>query len=139
MNFLYLYLLQSFLQLEWYFILCFLYYSVVWFVFSDSLTNHHAKVLVGLEEERKGVERQRREELKYFRQQQAAEKAQKEAIDRSHWSTANDMNSTFLKFAGQDEDKDKRVKAQQQQQADWITRQLHIQAEKEARERQDEA
>ena len=109
-------------------------------LYHDSLTAHHARTLAGLEEERKVRERIQKEEMNFYRNQQSSEKRQREARSASGWDNMIDPgNGSFLSFVGEDREKAARTAAQAAQQKDWLAQQLAIQADKEARERQDEA
>jgi len=109
-------------------------------LYHDALTAHHAQTLSGLEEERKVRERIAKEELNFYRNQQAQEKKQREARDASGWHNQLDAaGSQFLQFTGEDRDRKARVNAQANQQSDWLAQQLAAQADREARDRQDAA
>lgn len=108
-------------------------------LYHDDLTNHHSKVLSSLEEERKMKERIQKEELNFYRQQQANEKRTREQRAASGWDTMTDQNTPFLAFTGEDREKMLRDKAQKEQQKDWLAQQMQLQMDREARERQDEA
>lgn len=92
-----------------------------------------------LEMERKNEERRKLDELTQYRKQQLAEKKQKELIEKSGLNNLSDADTLFLKFPGEDLQKNDRVRAQQEQQQEWLAAQLAIQREKEGRERQDAA
>jgi hypothetical protein len=108
-------------------------------LYHDDLSTYHSKVLSGLEEERKIKERIQKEELTFYRQQQANEKRAREQRSASGWENMQDARTSFLSFTGEDREKALRDKAQRDQQKDWLAQQLAIQSDKEARERQDEA
>jgi len=106
--------------------------------FHDEQTLQNARTLTALEEERKLNERIRHEELRVYREQQAAEKRQRDLRQASGWDHMVDTNTNFLTFTGEDREKSLREKAQKDQQADWLAQQLSDQAQREAQERQDE-
>lgn len=109
-------------------------------MYHDALQAHHGKILSGLEEERKVKERLSKEELNFYRAQQSAEKRTREQRQASGWHNMLDSTgSTFLQFTGEDLDKNLRTAAQANQQKDWLAQQLALQADREARERQDAA
>lgn len=108
-------------------------------VYHDDLATHHAKLLTQLEEERKIQERVKKEELNFFRAQQANEKRMRETRAASGWENLSDTRTNFLNFTGEDREKHLRDRAQRDQQRDWLTQQLSTQMDREARERQDEA
>jgi hypothetical protein len=108
-------------------------------MYHDDLASHHAKILTGLEEERKVKERIQKEELTFYRQQQATEKRTSDQRNASGWNNMGETRTNFLNFTGEDREKSLRDKAQKDQQKDWLAQQLQIQADKEARERQDAA
>lgn len=107
--------------------------------YHDDLANHHARVLTQLEEQRKLASRVSKEELNYFRAQQANEKRMREARAASGWENLSDTRTNFLNFTGEDREKADRERAQREQQRDWLTQQLRVQMSREERERQDEA
>lgn len=108
-------------------------------LYHDDLQSHHSKVLSGLEEERKVQERIQKEQLNFYRQQQATEKRVREQRTASGWSNMAETRTNFLNFTGEDKEKHLRDRAQAEQQRDWLAQQLATLSDKEARERQDEA
>lgn len=109
-------------------------------MYHDALSAHHSKILSGMEEERKVKERLSKEELNFYRSQQSAEKRTREQRQASGWHNMLDSTgSTFLQFTGEDLDKNLRTTAQATQQKDWLAQQLAMQADREARDRQDAA
>lgn len=109
-------------------------------LYHDSLSAHHSKILSGLEEERKIKERITKEEMNFYRAQQSAEKRSRESRAASGWNNMLDgTNTTFLQFPGEDRDRALRLNAQATQQKDWLSQQLSMQSDREAKERQDDA
>lgn len=108
-------------------------------LFYDDVNVLHAKAISEQEAQRQADQRKRNEEVNFFRKLQEQEKRRKMMIADSQADQLADTNTLFLKFSGEDPNHDKRVKAQQQQQQDWLAQQIFELSQKENRSRQEDA
>jgi len=108
-------------------------------VFYDDVSVLHARSVQEQEAHRQIDERKRNEELNHFRKLQEQEKRRKQYVEESSANQLYDTDTLFLKFQGEDPKHGARVKAQQQQQQDWLAQQIHDLSSKESRDRQEDA
>lgn len=83
--------------------------------------------------------RERRQDVDSFRKQQAREKRRKELIEQANCDNLIEMDTPFLKFAGEDLGMNNRIKAQQADQRDWLSQQMLMLQDKNNFEAQEEA
>lgn len=108
-------------------------------VFYDDVSILHSRSIQEQEAYRQTEERKRAEELNHFRKIQEQEKRRKTLVEDSSANQLYDTDTLFLKFQGEDPGHAARMKAQQQQQQDWLSQQIFQLSQTEARGRQENA
>jgi len=107
--------------------------------YHDDVAVLHARAISEQEAQRQMDERKAAEEMNFFRKLQEQEKRRKHMIEESAAGNLYDTDTLFLKFQGEDPKHAARVKAQQQQQQDWLAAQIYDLSSKEGRSRQEDA
>jgi len=102
-------------------------------------SNQFATTLSDMEAMRTLEVRERRQEVDNFRKQQAREKLRKDLVTQANAGNLIDMDTPFLKFAGEDLGKNNRIRLQQADQRDWLSQQMLILQDKNNFEAQEEA
>jgi len=107
--------------------------------YHDDVAVLHARAISEQEAQRQTEDRKTAEEINFFRKLQEQEKRRKQMIEESAATNLYDSDTLFLKFQGEDPRHAARVKAQQQQQQDWLAAQIHDLSSSEGRARQEDA
>lgn len=107
----------------------------------DDVRLHQTRTLVELEQAKHRNDKIRQFELHEYHKGQAAEKRihqLRQEQDAFEGGYVDDPNTPFLKFQGEDLEKDARVEAQKHQQKIWLTQQVYQTQQKELRQKRDE-
>lgn len=97
----------------------------------DDLTVYHANQVKAMERDRQVAVRARHEALENDRRGQIVDR-DRALAEKANAFSLGDLPTDFLKFQGEDLDRNARVKAMQVQQQDWLAEQIQMMSEKEA-------
>jgi len=108
-------------------------------MYYDAMSNGHARTLTEMESLRQKQVRQKNVEVNRFREQQEDDRRRNDMIKARIADNYKLEETNFLKFRGEDAGIHNRVKAQQNQQMDWLSHQVSNLQVREDDQRQYEA